>query len=265
MPWERRLSEALWPVPIGRAKAAALAEAAELELRRPRKHSGLGTVLTKGLFRPGHLGFPQAGWPRREPATPAPAAKSSPDNMAAGQPPVLFGSEERLSRQEAFNLHSGNHELRGTSFPFQGAQWNCTTGPFARRAPFHPSMPSVLLPTCLGNRGSTCQRLPPVYALPSWGGGRAWAGGGQLDGTQSSGVGAFQKVSLLFAAGLRHCHRPVGKLSTIGIAEGWGGSGVSHILCLGLNGCQQGALPHAPAPSSFSQRAEAILHLADTE
>lgn len=122
MPWERRLSEALQSVPVGHAKAAALAEVAELELRRPRKHSGLSTVLTEGLFQPGHLDLLQAGWPRREPATPALAAKSSPDNMAAGQPPVLFGSGELLSRQEAFNLHSGNHELRGTSFPFHGAQ-----------------------------------------------------------------------------------------------------------------------------------------------
>lgn len=86
------MSEALQSVPVGHAKAAALAEVAELELRRPRKHSGLSTVLTEGLFQPGHLDLLQAGWPRREPATPALAA-----NMAAGQPPVLFGSGELLS------------------------------------------------------------------------------------------------------------------------------------------------------------------------
>ena len=34
--------------------------------------------------------------------------------------------------QEAFHLHGGNREFRGTSLPLQGAQWDCATQAFAR-------------------------------------------------------------------------------------------------------------------------------------
>lgn len=45
------------------------------------------------------------------------------------QPPCRLAQGDCSLRQEAFNLHSGDQELRGTGFPFQGAQWDAAAWP----------------------------------------------------------------------------------------------------------------------------------------
>lgn len=136
-----------------------------LEPRRGlRKHSGCSPGLTEGLLGLGALALPQARWPRREPVAPSLAAKSSPCKRMLASLRWCLAQGARSLRQEAFHLHSGNQELRGTSFPFQGAQWDCATRPCARRAPFHLSAPSVLLSVWLGHRDNTCRCLLRVCA-----------------------------------------------------------------------------------------------------
>ena len=143
-------------------------------LRRPRKGSGCHSgVLLRDRFGLSTLTLPQAGWPRRERARhSSPGRQEQPrqDGCWPARQCCLAQGDCSL-QQEGFNLHSGNHELRGTSFPFQGAQWDCATQPFARRAPFHLSTPSVLLSMWPGNRASTCRHLFPVYVQFSCGSG----------------------------------------------------------------------------------------------
>ena len=149
-----------------------------------------------------------------------PAAKSGPDRWPPASLQCCLAPGDGCLRQEAFNLHGGNLEFRGTSFPLQGAQWNCATWAFARRSPFHLSLSRVLLSTRLGNRGNTHPLCTCRLAVALGIDGQKRMGGGGCLGWRAHnhlGWGAFQKVSLLPTTGFRHCHIPVGRLSRMGI------------------------------------------------
>lgn len=66
-------------------------------------------------------------------------------------PRGMAGSDRKPLISTAVSLSSEGP----TSFPLQGAQWNCATWAFARRTPFHLSLARVLLSMRLGNRGNT--------------------------------------------------------------------------------------------------------------
>lgn len=65
-------------------------------------------------FAPGTLTLPQAAWPVRESVI-QPAARGGPDKWPPASLQCCLAPGDGCLRQEAFNLHGGNLEFRGTN------------------------------------------------------------------------------------------------------------------------------------------------------
>lgn len=114
---EQAATFSLFPLDVPRAAA--------LSPKWPRLELGAETALRPQLCAHqgamaglGALTLPQAELAREGASHPAPAAKNSPDKMAAGQL-VLFGSGPALSHRKPLS-HGGNRRVQGNSLPTPG-------------------------------------------------------------------------------------------------------------------------------------------------